>query len=100
MNDARIDWAKWIGVVLLVGGTWTGIVINFMEWKEAIAIERMGSLQLGREVASIRDELKGLEAALDKLKERKDDLPVRLEERMVAMQRQLDRIERAQNRRR
>ena len=84
-------WHARIGTIILLLVTWTGIVVNFIEWKEAIENTRDGQRELRLEVSNARSRMDGLRDRIDAVDD--SDLPVRLEERISAMQRQLDRIE-------
>lgn len=89
-THARVGTAAAIvGVALACGG----VVVNYIEWREAVAIARHEQVQTNRALGSIREDIEKLRDELDAVKNRKDDMPARLEERMVAMQKQLDRIE-------
>lgn len=92
MSEHHFDWAKWVGIVLLVGGTWTGIVVNYIEWREAVGNTREAQLRLEREHAEVKGKIEKLRDSLDEVKNRKDSLPV-IEEKLASVQKQLDRIE-------
>ena len=96
MSDGETKTHARIGTALLVLITWTGIVVNFVEWREAVENLRIGQTRQNDVDATLLHKIEltrdRVDAKIDQIKD-KAELSARLEERLEAMQRQLDKME-------